>query len=191
MPRRIADTPSALSFRSEGGRVQYSEDVHVGYRWYDTLNIEPLFPFGYGLSYTTFQLSNLHIEDESSSQSRRKLTVCVNVENTGPRAGAAVLQAYVKPPNPTPLTASAFDRVTRSSKELKGFVKVHLESGTSGTGKIELDVLRATSYWSEMEDCWCSEAGEYTVLVGMSSRCEFVEHKFTVQQATTWKGLLS
>ncbi|KAJ4263343.1 hypothetical protein NW762_006161 [Fusarium torreyae] len=190
MPRRVSDNPSALSFRSEGGRVLYSEDVHVGYRWYDTLDIEPLFSFGHGLSYTTFELSNLRIEESSVSESH-KLTASVDVNNTGSRAGAAVVQAYVKPPHATPLTASPLDTITRSSKELKGFAKIHLEAGANGTAKIELEVLRATSYWSEMEDCWCSDAGEYTILVGTSSRCEFLERMFTVRQSTTWRGLRS
>lgn len=190
MPRRVSDNPSALSFRSEGGRVLYSEDVHVGYRWYDTLDIEPMFPFGHGLSYTTFELSNLSIEESSASESR-KLIVGVDVNNIGSRAGAAVVQGYVKPPNATPLTAFPLDTITRSSKELKGFAKIHLEAGANGIAKLELDVLRATSYWSETEDCWCSDAGEYTILVGTSSRCEFLERTFTVRQSTTWRGLRS
>ncbi|KAF4498057.1 beta-glucosidase [Fusarium agapanthi] len=169
MPRRVSDNPSALSFRSEGGRVLYSEDVHVGYRWYDTLDIEPLFPFGHGLSYTTFELSDLHVEEHVVSESK-KLAVNVTVTNTGSRSGAAVVQVYAKPPHPTPLAASALDTITRSSKELKGFAKIDLGVGASGVAKIELDVLRATSYWSEREDYWYSEAGDYTVLVGMSSR---------------------
>ncbi|KAL5617953.1 hypothetical protein FOVSG1_000175 [Fusarium oxysporum f. sp. vasinfectum] len=143
MPRRVADNPSALNFRSEGGRVLYSEDVHVGYRWYDTLDIEPLFPFGHGLSYTTFELSDLHIEEHLVSESN-KLAVSVNVSNTGSRCGAAVVQVYVKPPHPTPLTASALDTITRSSKELKGFAKINLDAGASGAAKIELDRRRTT-----------------------------------------------
>ncbi|RKL36642.1 putative beta-glucosidase I [Fusarium proliferatum] len=162
MPRRVADNPSALSFRSEGGRVLYGEDVHVGYRWYDTLDIEPLFPFGHGLSYTTFELSDLRVEEHGEPESKM-LTVSVNVSNTGSRSGAAVVQVYVKPPHPTPLTASALDTITRSSKELKGFAKINLDLGASGVATIELDVLRATSYWSEREDYWCSDAGDYTV----------------------------
>lgn len=185
MPRRVADNPSALNFRSEGGRVLYSEDVHVGYRWYDTLDIEPLFPFGHGLSYTTFALSDVRIEEAQDEE----LSVSINVSNTGSRAGAAVLQAYIKPPTATPLTASALDTVTRSSKELKGFTKVHVEPGASSTAQIKMDMLRATSYWSEREDCWRSEAGDYTVLMGMSSRGEFLERVFTVRKATTWRGL--
>ncbi|KAF5254456.1 hypothetical protein FANTH_714 [Fusarium anthophilum] len=164
MPRRVSDNPSALNFRSEGGRVLYNEDVHVGYRWYDTLDIEPLFPFGHGLSYTTFELSDLHIKEHMVSESN-KLTVSLSVSNTGSRSGAAVVQVYVKPPHPTPLTASALDTITRSSKELKGFTKINLDAGASGAAEIEVDVLRATSYWSEREAYWCSDAGEYTLLV--------------------------
>ncbi|KAF4975476.1 hypothetical protein FZEAL_7739 [Fusarium zealandicum] len=181
MPRRVADNPSALNFRSEGGRVLYSEDVHVGYRWYDTLDIEPLFPFGHGLSYTSFEISNLHAIDKRSPEGD-KLVLGVTVSNTGTRAGAAVLQAYIKPPTATPLSASAHDTITRSSKELKGFTKVYLEPEKSCVAELSLDSLRATSYWSEMEECWRSDAGEYTVLVGMSSRFSFLEHTFMVEK---------
>ncbi|RSM09104.1 hypothetical protein CDV31_007871 [Fusarium ambrosium] len=186
MPRRVADNPSALNFRSEGGRVLYGEDVHVGYRWYDTLNIEPLFPFGHGLSYTTFELSQISVIPDTEKQ---EVVVWAKVANTGSRAGAAVLQAYVKPPSATPLTASARDTITRSSKELKGFTKVYLEQGANTIAETKLDLLRATSYWDEREDCWRSEAGEYTVLVGTSSRCDFLEQPFTVEKSTTWRGL--
>lgn len=166
----------------------YGEDVHVGYRWYDTLDIEPLFPFGHGLSYTTFDLSDVRIEEHVVSESS-KMTVSVSVTNTGSRSGAAVVQVYVKPPHPMPLTASALDTITRSSKELKGFAKISLDAGANGRAEIELDVLRATSYWNEREDYWCSDPGDYTVLVGMSSRCEFLEKTFTVRNVTTWRGL--
>jgi beta-glucosidase len=186
MPRRVADNPSALNFRSEGGRVLYGEDVHVGYRWYDTLDIEPLFPFGHGLSYTTFELSQISVIPDTEKQ---EVVVWAKVANTGSRAGAAVLQAYVKPPSATPLTASARDAITRSSKELKGFTKVHLEQGANTIAEIKLDLLRATSYWDEREDCWRSEAGDYTVLVGTSSRCDFLEQSFTVEKSTAWRGL--
>ncbi|KAM5344108.1 hypothetical protein ACJ41O_012645 [Fusarium nematophilum] len=189
MPRRVADTPSALSFRSEGGRVLYSEDIHVGYRWYDTLDIEPLFPFGHGLSYTTFALSDLSITIQSTAPD--EIIATVRVSNTGSLAGAAVVEAYVKPPQPTALSASSSNSITRSSKELKAFARVDLQPNTSSIVELRLDLLRATSYWSEIEDCWRSEAGDYTLLVGTSSRCEFLEGTFRGQKATTWKGLRS
>ncbi|CAI6087209.1 unnamed protein product [Clonostachys chloroleuca] len=185
IPRRIADNPAALSFRSDNGRVLYSEDVYVGYRWYDTLDIEPLFPFGHGLSYTNFAVSNLEVEASNPEE----MTVKVQVKNTGALSGAEVVQVYIAPAASTPLNASPRETITRPSKELKGFVKVRVEPGATEPGEIKLDVLRATSYWSEMEDCWRSDAGEYGILVGTSSRGAFLETSFVLQKTRRWKGL--
>ncbi|KAH8694556.1 glycoside hydrolase superfamily [Ilyonectria robusta] len=220
MPRRLADNPSALSFRSENGRVLYSEDVYVGYRWFDTLDITPLFAFGHGLSYTSFELSGLevtqdqanghtnghtnghnghtnglvngHSADESDAlivHDVEQLTVHVQVANTGSLAGAEVVQVYVKPAASTPLTSSARDTITRPAKELKGFTKVHVEAGASETAVVTLDLLRATSYWSEQMDCWHSAPGSYGILVGTSSRGTFLEKTVVLKKSRTWKGL--
>ncbi|KAG7050702.1 beta-glucosidase [Colletotrichum scovillei] len=202
MPRRVQDNPAALSFRSDNGRCLYSEDVYVGYRWYDTLDIEPLFPFGHGLSYTTFEVTDLEVSDASAQtnghangnntitvQEADSLTVRVKVANTGSRAGSEVVQVYVTPAARTPLTSTTRDTITRPKKEMKGFTKVTLEAGASVTTEISLDVLRATSYWSEMEDCWRSDAGSYGILVGTSSRGEFLEKTVKVEMSRTWKGL--
>ncbi|KAK1729300.1 hypothetical protein CaCOL14_002578 [Colletotrichum acutatum] len=202
MPRRVQDNPAALSFRSDNGRCLYSEDVYVGYRWYDTLDIEPLFPFGHGLSYTTFEVSDLEVSDTSAQtnghangnntitiQEADNLTVRVKVGNTGSRAGSEVVQVYVTPAARTPLTSTTRDTITRPKKEMKGFAKVTLEAGASATAEICLDVLRATSYWSEMEDCWRSDAGSYGILVGTSSRGEFLEKTVKVEKSRTWRGL--
>lgn len=89
----------------------------------------------------------------------------------------------------TPLTSSNRDTITRPTKELKGFAKVSLEAGASATAEVKLDVLRATSYWSEMEGCWRSDAGSYGILVGTSSRGEFLEKTFVVEKTRRWKGL--
>ncbi|GJC92016.1 betaglucosidase [Colletotrichum higginsianum] len=199
MPRRVADNPAALSFRSDNGRVLYSEDVYVGYRWYDTLDVEPLFPFGHGLSYTTFELSDLEVFEAPPAKEANgytnghtnghtnasdTLVVRARVTNTGPRAGAEVVQVYVTPAAPTPLTSSTRDAITRPAKEMKGFARVSLEAGASGTAEVALDVLRATSYWSEMEDCWRSDAGTYGVLPG-----RFLEETVVVEKTRRWKGL--
>lgn len=188
-----------MSFRSDNGRSLYSEDVYVGYRWYDTLDVSPLFPFGHGLSYTTFDVSGLEVQESTSqtsdhvsgsmAQGKDTLSVRVKVTNTGSRAGAEVVQVYVTPAARTPLTSSNRDTITRPTKELKGFAKVSLEAGDSGTAEITLDVLRATSYWSEMEDCWRCDAGSYGILVGTSSRGEFLEKTFVVEKTRRWKGL--
>ncbi|KAJ3947861.1 uncharacterized protein N0V96_002097 [Colletotrichum fioriniae] len=202
MPRRVQDNPAALSFRSDNGRCLYSEDVYVGYRWYDTLDIEPLFPFGHGLSYTTFAVSDLEVSDTSAEthghangdntitiQEADNITVRVKVANTGPCAGSEVVQVYVTPAARTPLTSTTRDTITRPKKEMKGFAKVTLEAGASATAEISLDVLRATSYWSEMEDCWRSDAGSYGILVGTSSRGEFLEKTIKVEKSRKWRGL--
>jgi beta-glucosidase len=165
--------------------VLYSEDVYVGYRWYDTLDIEPLFPFGHGLSYTNFAVSNLEVEASNPEE----MTVKVQVKNTGAVSGAEVVQVYIAPAASTPLNASPRETITRPSKELKGFAKVHAEPGATEHGEIKLDILRATSYWSEMEDCWRSDAGEYGILVGTSSRGAFLETSFVLQKTRRWKGL--
>lgn len=185
IPRRLQDNPAALSFRSDNGRSLYSEDVYVGYRWYDTLDIDPLFPFGHGLSYTTFDVSNLEVQQSTADS----LSVRVKVTNTGTRAGAEVVQVYVTPAARTPLTASTRDTITRPAKELKGFAKVSLEPGAGTTAEVTLDVLRATSYWSEMEGCWRSDAGEYGILVGTSSRGGFLEKAYVLEKTRRWKGL--
>lgn len=198
MPRRLQDNPAALSFRSDNGRSLYSEDVYVGYRWYDTLDISPLFPFGHGLSYTTFELSSLEVQEQGKptsqagnhvSGSADSLAIRVKVTNTGSRAGAEVVQVYVTPAARTPLTCSNRDTITRPAKELKGFAKVSLGPGASATAEVALDVLRATSYWSEMEGCWRSDAGSYGIVVGTSSRGEFLEETFVLEKTRRWKGL--
>ncbi|KAF4830304.1 putative beta-glucosidase I [Colletotrichum tropicale] len=185
MPRRVQDNPAALNYRSDNGRVLYSEDVYVGYRWYDTLDITPLFPFGHGLSYTTFSVSDLSVSQDAD----KSVTVRVKVTNTGSRAGAEVVQVYVTPAAPTPLTSSIRDTITRPAKELKGFAKITLEAGASATAEVTLDLLRATSYWAEMEDCWRSDAGKYGILVGTSSRGEFLESSVSVEKTRRWSGL--
>lgn len=181
----MADNPSALCFRSDSGRVIYGEDVYVGYRWYDALDIEPLFPFGHGLSYTSFKASDM----ELASVEEGKITVRAKITNTGSLPGSTVVQAYVTPPAPSPLNATAAHRITRPNKELKGFAKIEVDAGATGSVEVSLDLLRATSYWSEMEDCWRSDAGTYSVLLGFSSRDEFLEQSFVVQKNRTWKGL--
>lgn len=118
-----------------------------------------------------------------------ELLVNVQITNTGSRSGAEVVQAYVRPPAPTPLTASARDVITRPAKELKGFAKVSVDPGSNSTAQIKLDVLRATSYWSETEDCWRSDAGVYSILVGTSSRGDFLEQEFELPVTRRWRGL--
>lgn len=156
-PRRLKDNPTYLNYRSEGGRVLYGEDVYVGYRFYEQTEVAPLFPFGHGLSYTSFALSNLKLDMDMQTD---RLGVRCTVSNTGSRAGAEVVQVYIEPISPP---------IRRPLKELKGFAKRYVEAGQSAEVVVEIDVLRDTSFWEEKEGRWCSHAGMYNVVVGTSS----------------------
>jgi len=133
--------------------------VFVGYRGYEHNKVEPLFPFGYGLSYTTFKFSNLEVKDLSTS-SVPKYEVSFDVTNTGKRAGAEVAQVYI---------SDAHSSVPRPAKELKGFVKVSLNPGESKRVSMPLDV-RSLAYYDVGGKDWRAEAGTYGVLVGSSSQ---------------------
>jgi beta-glucosidase len=170
IPRRLKDNPTYLNYRSEAGRCLYGEDVYVGYRYYEKMDIEPLFPFGHGLSYTTFKLSDVRLEE----------TLKVNVKNTGSCAGSEVVQVYVAPVSPF---------IQRPAKELKGFKKVFLEAGAEKLVDVECDVVRWTSFWDEKKGKWCSQAGMYRILVGTSSAGEFLEASLEVQRTSHWSGL--
>ncbi|KAG7835360.1 hypothetical protein KL942_005374 [Ogataea angusta] len=170
-PKRLEDCPGYINFGTENGRVLYGEDVYVGYRFYDTLNVPTLFPFGYGLSYTSFALSALKVDYDGV------LKVEVSVKNTGHRAGAEVVQVYIHQNSPA---------IKRPFKELKGFSKLFLEAGSSQKVRISIDGKFATSYWNEARDKWIMEAGTYTVLVGTSSEGDFLEEEFTVARPSLW-----
>lgn len=178
MPRRLQDNPAYINYRCEGGRTLYGEDIYVGYRWYENVAIVPLFAFGHGLSYTSFSMSSLRLDRESSS----RLNVSCDVTNTGSRAGAQVVQVYVSAPKSK--------NVGRPVKELKGFAKVYLEAGEKKQVDVQLELPSATSYWDEIEDQWCSEAGTYKIMVGDSSAAsDFLSADFDVEKTTWWSGL--
>jgi len=143
----------------EPGIVFYDEDIFVGYRQYDRDNIEPLFPFGFGLSYTTFEYENLQLSKNQLSDNE-KLTVKVHIKNSGQRAGAEVVQLYVQDLECT---------VERPPKELKGFKKIFLEPGAKGTVELELN-KDDLSFYDEKSSSWIAEEGKFKVLIGSSSR---------------------
>ncbi len=151
-PKRLADSPAhALGAYPGEATEEYKEGLLVGYRWFDTKGVEPLFPFGYGLSYTTFTYANPRLEGD---------TVRVDVTNSGSRDGAEVVQLYVEPVAP---------RLPRPTKELKGFAKVALKAGETKTVAIPLDA-RAFAFYDPDRKAWLAEAGAYRLLVGPSSR---------------------
>lgn len=175
-PKRLKDNPAYLNYRSEAGRVLYGEDVYVGYRYYEQMEIEPLFSFGHGLSYTTFALSDLSLRQQNGDQ----LSVRCKLENTGDRNGAEVVQLYIAPVSPP---------IKRPVKELKGFSKKLLKKGESVDVEVTLGLVRATSFWDEKESRWCSAAGDYKILVGTSSDGDFLETSIRVQKTSYWNGL--
>ena len=161
IPLRHQDSPSFLNFPGDSGHVRYGEGVFVGYRGHDKLEQPVAFPFGHGLSYTSFAYDDLVVAvDGSHAGGDLRLTVSCRVTNTGDRAGQEVAQLYVHD-----VEAS----VTRPVRELKGFVKLDLAAGESGTATFEL-TARDLSFWSETVRDWVLEAGEFRVSVGPSSR---------------------
>ncbi|AEI39946.1 beta-glucosidase family protein [Paenibacillus mucilaginosus] len=158
-PEQLSDNPSYLFFPGEGDRVEYREGIFVGYRYYDTKNVKPLFPFGYGLSYTTFEYTSLTL-DKKRIQDTESVTVRVTVKNTGAAAGKEIVQLYVK---------DAESTVIRPAKELKGFAKVFLQPGEERTVSFVLD-KRAFAYYNVDLKDWHVETGEFHILAGSSSQ---------------------
>ena len=148
--RSYADTPAKEHFGGDGPTVEYREGLYVGYRYYDTAGVPTAFPFGYGLSYTSFAYSDLQADAQG---------VTLTVTNTGSCAGAEVVQLYVAKPDA---------KIFRPAKELKGFAKVELAAGESKTLTIPLDD-KAFRYWNVKTDRWEVEGGSYQLLVGASS----------------------
>ncbi len=157
-PLKLSDTPAYINFPGENGKVRYGEGLFIGYRYYDARSMDVLFPFGYGLSYTTFEFKNLRLSSPSIKDSDA-FSVSVDVTNTGRRAGKSVVQVYVHD------RASA---LVRPYKELKGFAKVALEPGQTRTVTIPLDA-RAFAYYDPSVGQWVVESGEFDLLVGPSS----------------------
>ena len=144
------DTPAKENFGGDGPTVEYREGLYVGYRYYDTAGVPTAFPFGYGLSYTSFAYSDLKADETG---------VTLTVTNTGSCAGAEVVQLYVAKPDA---------KIFRPAKELKGFAKVYLAAGESKTVTIPLDD-KAFRYWNVATHRWEVEGGSYQLLAGASS----------------------
>ncbi len=157
-PVRLEDHPAYLNYPGEHGQVDYGEGVFVGYRGFDARDTEPLFPFGFGLSTTTFDYGPLRIE--ASDPTVPSLTVAIDVTNTGTRRGAEVVQCYL---------ADTESTVARPPKELVAFDKVRLDPGEVATVRFTLD-RRAFAFWSAPAQDWVVEPGRFDVLVGSSSR---------------------
>jgi beta-glucosidase len=165
-PKRLADSPahSLDAYPGTNGTVCYEESLLVGYRWFDTKKIEPLFPFGHGFSYTHFEYSNLRVGPSAAE---------FDVVNTGKREGGEVAQLYVHDIHP---------RLARPDKELKGFRKIFLKPGEKQHISIPLDQDSFAFYDSDRQS-WLTEPGEFMILIGSSSRDIRLQGKLTVTNA--------
>lgn len=157
-PLKLTDTPAYLNWPGSTGRVRHGEGLYIGYRYYDAREVPVLFPFGYGLSYTTFAYSNLKVSAQTFKDVDG-LTLTLEVTNTGKVAGKEVVQVYVHD------HASALERPV---KELKGFAKVDLQPGETKSVSIALD-FRAFAYYHPEYQQWITENGEFDLLVGASA----------------------
>lgn len=160
-PEKLEDTPAArFGEFPDGDTVRYNEGIYVGYRYYDTYEVEPQFCFGHGLSYTDFAYSDLSIETIENDGEEVKVAVSCTVQNTGAVKGSEAAQLYVPDKEAS---------VPRPAKELKGFQKVTLEPGESKTLVFELKE-RDFSFYCVEDSCWKWEPGEFEILLGSSSR---------------------
>ncbi|WP_206019497.1 glycoside hydrolase family 3 C-terminal domain-containing protein [Pseudomaricurvus alkylphenolicus] len=158
-PKRIEDNPTYIAWAGEEGKTYYNEGVFVGYRYYDKKRIEPQFPFGYGLSYSTFTFEDLILSQEQITE-EEQVTVGVTVKNTGKVAGHEVVQLYV---------SDEASSVGRPEKELKHFKKVFLQPGEEKQVTFELS-NRDFAFYSARHKEWVTESGKFSIRVGNSSR---------------------
>jgi beta-glucosidase len=174
-PIRNEDNPAFLNYAAERGRTIYGEDVYIGYRFYEKTKRAVAFPFGHGLSYTTFDLKGLAVADMGD-----KVVASLSVSNVGSVDGAAVVQVYVGQQTPS---------INRPPKELKGFTKVHLKAGKMQHVNVTIAKKYAASFWDEDRDAWVMEEGKYEVLVGESSASTPLKGSFQVKKTIWWNGL--
>lgn len=168
-PIKLEDNPSYLFYGGEKDSAEYREGVFVGYRYYDKKKMDVLFPFGFGLSYTTFAYANLRVDKEEMNDTD-SVTVSVDVTNTGKVFGKEIVQLYVADKVSTPI---------RPEKELKGFEKVALMPGETKTVCFTLN-KRAFAYWNTTIHDWHVESGEFDILIGKSSRDIVLQKTITV-----------
>ena len=157
-PLKLVDTPAYINYPGENGAVRYGEGIFIGYRYYDAKEVPTQFPFGHGLSYTTFNYQNPKVSSQNF-QDVDGLTVSVDVTNTGKVAGKEIVQVYVHDHE---------SRLVRPTKELKGFAKVELQPGETKTVTVTLD-FRAFAYYHPAYRQWITEDGDFDVLIGASS----------------------
>ncbi|MDR0582284.1 MAG: glycoside hydrolase family 3 C-terminal domain-containing protein, partial [Prevotellaceae bacterium] len=171
-PVRLQDNSAhaAGDYPGDGRNVAYQDDIFVGYRWLDKEKIKPLFAFGHGLSYTTFQYGNA-VADKSNIAASGVITITLPVKNTGTRDGAEVVQLYISDKKAS---------LPRPVKELKGFKKIFLKAGEEQSVTFTIDQT-ALSFYDDAKGAWVAEPGEFEALIGSSSAAAKAKVKFTLQ----------
>lgn len=162
-PKHFEDSPAYGHYPGENLKVDYAEGIYVGYRYYDSKNVEPQFPFGFGLSYSTFEYSDLQVVRRTQSAGKkpiRDFIVSLTVHNNSTRAGAEVVQLYMH---------DGHSKIDRPERELKGFQRVELQPDQSKTVVFRLGIS-ALSYWSPLTRNWVADPGTFEVQIGSSSR---------------------
>jgi len=154
-PKKWEDCSAFGTYKTFPARTYYADDIYVGYRHFDTKNIEPLFPFGFGLSYTNFEYENLSVNESGNS-----IDVSFDIKNIGSFDGAETAQIYVSEIQPL---------IDRPAKELKAFKKVFLKKGETQKVNLSID-KKSLSYFDAKTHDWMLDNGEYEILVGASSR---------------------
>jgi beta-glucosidase len=183
-PLKLQDNPSYLNFPGTNRQVEYREGLFIGYRYYDAKDMDVLFPFGFGLSYTTFEYSDLQLKlnnyNECDNKDKKikmkdtdQLLVSVKVKNTGSRFGKEIVQLYVQDKEAS---------VIRPLKELKGFEKVSLEPGEEKTVTFTLEKRSFAFYNTELQD-WFAESGDFDILIGKSSRDILLTDTITLESS--------
>ncbi|KAJ3776727.1 glycoside hydrolase family 3 protein [Lentinula raphanica] len=178
-PKRLEDVPSYPSYGNKGqehGRILYNEGVFVGYRGYQVKNLAPMFPFGFGLSYSTFELSALKCSDVSPEGS---FTVSFAIKNTGKVDGREVAQVYISDDEAS---------LPRPERELKAFKKVALKAGESQIVEVNLD-REALGFFDERRGEWVAEKGTFSVLIGVSSEDIKLKGSVEMKNKLAWRGL--
>ncbi len=174
-PVRLEDTPTFLDFPGENGKIYYSEGLFVGYRSYEKKKLAPLFPFGFGLSYTSFNYSSLQLSAQRIEPGEN-LQVSLAITNTGKRAGKEIVQLYIRDKQANLL---------RPEKELKAFTKLDLEPGEQKTATLAI-AREALAYYDDNTNEWVAEAGEFELLVGASSQDIRAAATFTLTSTARW-----
>jgi beta-glucosidase len=176
-PKKFEDSPAAANYPGKDLKVDYAEGIYVGYRYFDTKQVEPQFPFGFGLSYTTFAYGNLQVVERitpgkpAGKTGTTDFIVHADIKNSGSRAGAEVVQLYIHDDH---------SKIDRPVHELKGFDRVELKPGETKTVEFTVD-RAALSYWSPEKRTWVADPGEFEVQIGASSRDIRLKGKLTLK----------